>query len=110
MRKFLILLSVLLCFGLADTRFGHWYLVVYDNAPYVAEEGDKNIKKLDQDTPVRLIKNETVAETLFMLPWRVLTLMVAVEPRGNWLIEDQAGNRGYMWDSDLKYAEEQNKY
>jgi hypothetical protein len=110
MRKLLIFLSLWLCLGLADTKLGHWYLVIYDNALYVAEEGDKSLKKLNQDTPVRLIRNETVAETLFLLPLRVLKLMVTIEPRGNWLVEDQAGNRGYMWDSDLKYAENQNQY
>jgi hypothetical protein len=110
MRKTLILLSLLFCLGLADTKLGHWYLVIHDNSPYVAEEGDKSIKKLKQNTPVRLIKNETVAETLFLLPLRVLKLMVTIEPRGNWLVEDQAGNRGYMWDSDLQHAENQKQY
>jgi hypothetical protein len=110
MRKFLIILLLLLCGCWAGTELGHWYLVAYDNSPYVAEEGDKSLKKLKQGTPVRLIKNETVAETLLLLPWRVLKLMVTIEPRGNWLVEDQAGNRGYMWDSDLKYAEDQKKY
>ncbi|MDR1453969.1 MAG: hypothetical protein LBJ25_08375 [Candidatus Margulisbacteria bacterium] len=110
MRKVLILLLLWLGLGLADTKLGHWYLVIHSNSPYIAEEGDKSLKQLKQNTAVRLIKNETVAETLFLLPWRVLTLMVTIEPRGNWLVEDQDGNRGYVWDSDLRYAETQNKY
>lgn len=86
----------------AATKLGAWYTVIHDNSPYVAEEGDKSLKKLSKGLSVRLIKNETVAETVVLFPLRVLKLMIAIEPRGNWLVEYAEDNRGYMWDSDLE--------
>ncbi|MDR1997191.1 MAG: hypothetical protein LBQ83_02565 [Candidatus Margulisbacteria bacterium] len=108
MRKVLGLLLILLCCGLAETRLGRWYVVVNDNSPYAAVSGDKTLSRLPKDAVVRLIKNETIAETIVIFPLRVLKLMVTVEPRGNWLVEYNTENRGYMWDSDLQLSSRQN--
>lgn len=95
------LLVILFSIVLAVTSLGGVYVVARDNSPYHAEEGNHDISTLPKGTHVRLIKDETVAEALVLAPLRILKLMVNVQPRGNWLVEDDQGNRGYMWDSDL---------
>ena len=52
----------------AITKLGATYVVVRDNSPYVAEEGDRNIRSLPKSTQVRLIKNETLVETGVLFP------------------------------------------
>ncbi len=95
----LILIGQLL---FADTRLGAIYTIFRDNSPYVSAEGDNSIKTLPKGTRVRLIKDDSVMETIIMVPVRIFSLMFTVKPRGNWLIEDELGNRGYMWASDLE--------
>lgn len=101
--KVFILICLLATLAQAKTILGHHYIVIRDKSPYAAEEGNKNIHTLPKGTIVRLIKDETVAETLLLAPFRIIRIMVNIEPRGNWLVEDNQGNRGYMWDSDLAY-------
>lgn len=88
----------------AVTKLGANYFVFRPKSPYAAVEGDMSIKTLPEGTKVRLIKDESVAELLVWAPLRILKLMFTIEPHGNWLIEDEKGNRGYMWDSDLQLA------
>jgi hypothetical protein len=105
MRSFKVIIFILLLSFLlqAKTALGHRYTVIRDNSPYAATDGDLELRTIAKGTVVRLIKDETVAETLLFAPFRILRIMVNIEPRGNWLIEDPQGNRGYMWDSDLAY-------
>jgi hypothetical protein len=106
-RLSLITLSIF-CIGtilFAETNLGGRYLVARDDSPYSAEEGDHSIKTLSKGTYVRLIKDETVAEAIVFAPFRIIKLMVHIEPRGNWLVEDDNNNRGYMWDSDLRLVQ-----
>ncbi len=85
-------------------KLGAWYVVKLDSSPYVAVSGDKKIKELPKGTLLRLIKDESVAETVIRFPQRVIKIMLTIKPRGNWLMEDEEGNRGYMWSSDLELA------
>jgi hypothetical protein len=102
--KSLIVGIVLIVTLQAATLLGHHYTVTRDHSPYTAIEGNQQLTTLSKGTVVRLIKDETVAETVLFAPLRIIKLMVNIEPRGNWLVEDDHGNRGYMWDSDLSYA------
>ena len=105
MNYFKLSICILVCIiGLnAATILGHAYEVTRPDSPYAAVEGDMQIHRVGKGTRVRLIKDETVAETLLFAPLRIIKIMVNIEPRGNWLVEDESGNRGYMWDSDLTY-------
>lgn len=101
--KLVIIICLLSVLAHATTALGHRYTVIRDKSPYAAAEGNMELNTLTKGTVVRLIKDETVAETLLFSPIRIIRLMVSIEPRGNWLVEDENGNRGYMWDSDLAY-------
>lgn len=101
--KTIILLCLVTVLAQATTALGHRYTVIRDNSPYAANEGDMKLNTISKGAIVRLIKDETVAETLLFAPIRIIRIMVNIDPRGNWLVEDEAGNRGYMWDSDLAY-------
>jgi len=101
----MLLLVCLISLGFAVTKLGKPYTVFRPNSPYAALEGDMSIKTLPEKTKVRLIRDESVAEMLLWAPLRILKLMITIEPHGNWLVEDEKGNRGYMWDSDLQLLE-----
>lgn len=105
LKKSLLIFLMLFSFCLAVTKLGKNYIVFRDNSPYSAVEGEQNIKTLPKGTKVRLIKDESLAEMLVWAPVRILKLMFTIEPHGNWLVEDEKGNRGYMWDSDLQLFE-----
>lgn len=97
----LIFFLVLFSLVFAVKKLGAWYVVKREKSPYSAVLGDKQIKQLPQGTLLRLIKDESIAETAIRFPMRVIKIMLTIKPRGNWLMEDEAGNRGYMWSSDL---------
>jgi hypothetical protein len=101
-KKILIIIIAGLMFAHAETELGSIYTVIRDDSPYSACEGDMAIKIIPKGKEVRLIKDETVAESVLFAPLRILKLMVNIDPRGNWIVEDVSANRGYMWDSDLK--------
>jgi hypothetical protein len=100
--KICFFMLLIMSFGFSVTKLGEYYSVFRPKSPYAAIEGDMSIKTLPEGTRVRLIKDESVAEMLIWSPVRILKLMFTIEPHGNWLVEDEKGNRGYMWDSDLQ--------
>lgn len=86
----------------AVTKLGKAYVVFRNDSPYVAADGDMSLTTLPINTKVRLIKDESMAEMVLWAPVRIVKLMFTIKPHGNWLVEDEKGNRGYMWDSDLQ--------
>lgn len=98
----LLLIIALASYSFAETVLGANYQVIRKDSPYAAQDGDMNIKLLQKGQTVRLIKDDSLAETAALFPLRILVLLFTFEPRGNWLVEDDNGNRGYMWDSDLE--------
>jgi len=103
-KTYLIILILLAC-CFAGTKLGSWYIVKRDHTQYVAAEGDKSIKELDKGMIVRLIKDDSVAETVVLIPVRIIKLMFTYKPRGNWLVEDKQGNRGYVWAHELELTD-----
>ncbi len=98
----LILVSSLALALFSETKLGAWYMVKHHNTKYDAAEGNMSITLLSKRTRVRLIRDDSVAETVFMAPVRVIQLMFLKTPRGPWLVEDEHGNRGYVWDNELE--------
>lgn len=98
--------SISLAF-LTEKQLGKWYRVKNDNTQFVVMNGGSDEQLLKTGDRVRLIKDDTVAEQLLMAPFRVIQLIFLRTPRGTWLVEDEKGNRGYVWSSELELIKDQ---
>jgi hypothetical protein len=98
----LILLSSLALAFFSETKLGAWYTVRHNHTKYDALEGNMDLNELHSGIKVRLIKDDSLADTIVLAPVRVIQLMFLKTPRGPWLVEDENGNRGYVWDNELE--------
>jgi len=96
-----IIMTVQLFAFFNEKKLGAWYEVKRDDTHYVAVEGDMKLNELKKGIKVRLIKDDSVADQLIWAPLRIVKLMFLQQPRGTWLVEDDNGNRGYVWDNEL---------
>jgi len=100
----MLLCSVSMAF-LNEKKLGAWYEVKKDNTQFVVMNGGSDEQQLNAGDRVRLIKDDAVMEQLVMAPFRVIQLIFLKTPRGTWLVEDEQGNRGYVWNTEVVLAE-----
>ncbi len=106
--KFILVITLLCSLAFAffnEKKLGAWYIVEKDQTQFVVIEGDKNIKELSAKTKLRLIRDDSVMKQVVLAPIKLLQLLVLHTPSGSWLMEDEQGNRGYVWSTEVKLLE-----